>query len=593
MINSNYKSSGRWGKMLIAAMIVCIAPVVLLYYSQQHFIIVHATAGLVTDASLVLTTPVISQPPYLSNTIDPTFNTTIARIANDTSLSTTPISGTWGADTRHVYSKQQPWNADQTMFIMENRDGGSPSPIILNGSTFQPLLGECSGFDNYDYRWHPDVAHKNEQIAVTAAGTELMWYDVVNCVKTRTWTLPITANYGIGSGEGNTSSDGRFVVIGNDTQLVVVDMDPQAPSAAYPNKRIGLVYTIPVCDFGVGVPCNIGNVSVSPGGNFVDLKYSGPASENQDAHRIFDIDPSTLALSPHTMAIGSVRCGSFSSRNDGWIFPLKHADMTFDPTDNNAEIIVGGRACSGSTIGRVVKVRLSDGLVTPLTDPNNESSMMHVSARNYNRLGWVYVTYDQVAGKIFNDEIVAIKTDGSLAVERLSFTRTNKSGCYRCQSHAVPSPDGFRAVFASNWALNCGTGCGLVTDIKDYVIDTRPLRATPDTSPPIISNAAAGGLTTSSTVITWTTDELATSQVQYGTTQSYGSSSVLDANAVSSHSVSLTGLQPNTLYQYRVLSKDASDNLTTGNNNSFTTSAVAPPPPDTTPPSAVIDLTAT
>src|SRR5207249_7976481 len=131
-------------------------------------------------------------------------------------------------------------NADETLISIENRDGGSPSPLILDGVTYQPKAAPCSNYDLWDYRWHPSRAHAHEQINVNSTGKELMWFDVVSCTKTRSWSLlSIPADYGIGSGEGNASNDGRFVMIGGTSQVYVVDMDPQPPFAPYPNQRIG------------------------------------------------------------------------------------------------------------------------------------------------------------------------------------------------------------------------------------------------------------------------------------------------------------------------------------------------------------------
>jgi hypothetical protein len=101
-----------------------------------------------------------------------------------------------------------------------------------------------------------------------------------------------------------------------------------------------------------------------------------------------------------------------------------------------------------------------------------------------------------------------------------------------------------------------------------------------DTTPPAISAVAASGITSSGVTITWTTDEAATSQVEYGLTTSYGSTTTADTNLVTSHSVSLSGLSADTLYHYRVKSKDASDNEAVSGDYTFTTAA----PPDTTPP---------
>src|SRR5207249_1489964 len=137
-------------------------------------------------------------------------------------------------------------------------------------------------------------------------------------------------------------------------------------------------------------------------------------------HRVFEVDPSTLSIRPHLMAAAALRCGSFASRNDGWIFPLKHADMGLNPFDGGEDVIVGGRSCPGSSIGHLVMVRLRDGRVTALTDPRNESSVAHVSTRSLDRPGWAYVSWYPGAGRRFDDEIVAVKMDGSGAVERIA-----------------------------------------------------------------------------------------------------------------------------------------------------------------------------
>src|SRR5262249_45901270 len=73
--------------------------------------------------------------------------------------------------------------------------------------------------------------------------------------------------------------------------------------------------------------------------------------------------------------------------------------------------------------------------------------------------------------------------------------------------------------------------------------------------------------------ITWTTDVNSDSQVEYGTTGSYGSSSTLDSTLVTSHSVVLSGLQASTLYHYRVKSKNSAGALGVSGDYTFTTSA--------------------
>ncbi len=92
-----------------------------------------------------------------------------------------------------------------------------------------------------------------------------------------------------------------------------------------------------------------------------------------------------------------------------------------------------------------------------------------------------------------------------------------------------------------------------------------------DNSPPIFSNIQSSGITSSGAAITWTTNEVSSSQVEYGTTISYGSFTILDSTLTSSHKQILSGLSPSTTYHYRVISKDSSGNLAKSEDNIFIT----------------------
>ncbi len=102
-----------------------------------------------------------------------------------------------------------------------------------------------------------------------------------------------------------------------------------------------------------------------------------------------------------------------------------------------------------------------------------------------------------------------------------------------------------------------------------------------DTTPPVISSVGSSGISSSGATVSWSTNEASDSQVDFGTTSSYGSSTTLNASMVTSHSQSLSGLVPSTTYHYRVKSKDAAGNMATSGDYTFATT----PPPDTTPPS--------
>jgi len=95
-----------------------------------------------------------------------------------------------------------------------------------------------------------------------------------------------------------------------------------------------------------------------------------------------------------------------------------------------------------------------------------------------------------------------------------------------------------------------------------------------DTIPPAISNVAPSAVSTSA-VISWATSEPATSQIDYGPTSAYGSSTSLDSALRTSHSQTLTSLSPSTTYHYRVKATDAAGNSTVSSDLTFTTTKLA------------------
>ncbi len=102
---------------------------------------------------------------------------------------------------------------------------------------------------------------------------------------------------------------------------------------------------------------------------------------------------------------------------------------------------------------------------------------------------------------------------------------------------------------------------------------------TSDTAPPNITNILLKNVTDRSATVTWETDEDATSQVEYGTSASYGSkepSADPDPSSVTltkAHQITLTGLSANGTYFFKVKSKDKAGNAAEkAGDSSFTTS---------------------
>lgn len=124
------------------------------------------------------------------------------------------------------------------------------------------------------------------------------------------------------------------------------------------------------------------------------------------------------------------------------------------------------------------------------------------------------------------------------------------------------------------------TGTQTVTETTTQIVAS-------DTTAPVISGVADLSFGLSEATIVWTTDELATSRLEYGTTESYGSQATLDATALLAHTAIILGLSPNTTYYYCIHATDLSHNTRNSCGHSFRTSATQIIE-DTTPPDVTL-----
>lgn len=101
---------------------------------------------------------------------------------------------------------------------------------------------------------------------------------------------------------------------------------------------------------------------------------------------------------------------------------------------------------------------------------------------------------------------------------------------------------------------------------------------TADSTPPVISGVTTSTITGTTATVTWTTNEPADSQVDFGTRSNYDKSTSATSTFVTSHSQMITGLTANTRYHYRAKSKDAAGNLGASTDLTFRTATNSTPP---------------
>ncbi|MFA6587740.1 MAG: hypothetical protein WCT08_01585 [Patescibacteria group bacterium] len=95
---------------------------------------------------------------------------------------------------------------------------------------------------------------------------------------------------------------------------------------------------------------------------------------------------------------------------------------------------------------------------------------------------------------------------------------------------------------------------------------------TVDVTNPIISSVSVSSITKNTALVSWKTNEPATSYVDFGPTDIYGNTFGL-GDYITTHSVSLSSMTAETLYHFRIRSKDAAGNEAVSTDTTFTTLA--------------------
>ena len=137
---------------------------------------------------------------------------------------------------------------------------------------------------------------------------------------------------------------------------------------------------------------------------------------------------------------------------------------------------------------------------------------------------------------------------------------------------------GLAAGSVYHYRVKSRNSAGLLSASGDFTFATPAAAPAADATPPSISAVGASSITASQALISWTTNEAADTQVEYGLTTSYGKVTTLNGTLATSHSQGIAGLSASTLYHYRVKSRDAAGNLATSGDFTLTTLAAPAAP---------------
>ncbi len=402
--------------------------------------------------------PSVSRPRKGGVYTDPVFGTQIKRL--------TDASSEGGKGFICYYPKLNPFNADESRILVYER-GGRWHLFSIAGERLKQLPIR-NGQTDPQPRWSPSNPNK------------LLWFDANKIQELDLQTNVISTihqfeeyefitNYD----EGNYSADGRIVGLagrkwpwfGGLQDFFVFDLVDR--------KIIGSKIS--------ATGKQIDWVSISPSGKYLTLLVGTPHGKGQwqgvDVYSLPEI-----SLMPH-----------------GYYPFSDHADMGFDA--NNNEVYVTDNAEGGypDRLRHIEMYRLDNGEKTDLLGLNWGMSML-ISCQNRNAPGWALVsTYSIPEGLAnqevlpFEDEIFAVKLDGSYEVRRLAHHRSQRFSVgdysynnYWDQPNAVLSPNGNYVLFTSNWRelgspedvylmdLSDATGWIVSNDSKDLTAPKAP-----------------------------------------------------------------------------------------------------------------------
>jgi hypothetical protein len=347
---------------------------------------------------------------YLVPFTDSKFGNKVVKVTNPNN----PVPGLnliWEKVATHHYSIDQAWNADQSLLLLDR--GTSPGRVFLDGKTYKPVFALKNPGA---IRWH----RTNPAYMVFVGSKGLGYWDVRKNTIQVLSSLSGYSKLDFGENKGNLSDDGTMLVI------TATRSDGKKVAFAY---RLSSGRKYP--DIDMSGWYEVGWTTISPKGTYV-VSYSRKTKDSTKQRLIFTLD-------------GKLVQNWTEYERPG------HGDFMVDSKGDEVAI---GRSKSDSY--RMISRRLVDGKITFLSDRCQSS---HTSARNLRNPGWVFGSFTPDpprSGAVpASNEIAAISTDGAQSLRHLAQHNSVPNGYYT-EPHGSPSPDGKKAIFASNWGVKDG-----------------------------------------------------------------------------------------------------------------------------------------
>lgn len=411
--------------------------------NSSHDVLAQATDfNLLLNNNNVYSEPSMSKVGYLQSYTDPDFNTRISRITDAAIL---------GKREKHFYAKQNPWNSNSSYVLLVS---GGAFWHLHDGQNYSFIRDLNIGFGglNADPVWHPT----DPNIIFYMYGNEARKIDVRTNTVT---TLHKFSQYAYiwTQGEGTkVAPDGRTLLVGMSSASNAQDMFVYN----YITDKVGPAY--PLKQGQSNGDINWAGIALT--GKYAAVAYNGVGWSEGDGLGAYSIDNNTYALT---------YLGNLFNK---WY----HEDFAID-TDGSDVIVT-----SDTSMAILYKLKFADLSKTMIQNFGYWGMGKHYSGSCSNKPGWILVSTYAMSSEFpdgvdepFEDEVYALKLDGSSEVRRIAHTRssTNDPSCggsaggVLCDYWATPrvtaNKDCSKIMFDSNFRDVSNNG----SKVDVYVVD--------------------------------------------------------------------------------------------------------------------------